>query len=80
MEEVTVAVEQIKSTKKEVSTWDVDSVVTVDYGTKEGITVTLVGPRPQDAVTSTVFYEKETKEVEVISIESVKITTEESTK
>ena len=45
--------------------------MTVDYGTNEGITVTLVGPKPEEAVTSTVFYDKETKKVKVISIEKV---------
>ena len=34
IKEVQVAVEQIKTEKKEVQSWNVDSVVTVDYGTQ----------------------------------------------
>lgn len=71
MEEVTTVVKEIKVQKKELINWNVDSVVTVDYGTSEGVTVTLVGDKPGEAVTSTVFYTKETKEVKVITIEKV---------
>ena len=71
IKEVSKAVEQIKIEKKEFSSYTVDSVQTVDYGTNEAITVTLIGTKPSEAVTSTVFYSKETQKVKVVSVEKV---------
>lgn len=71
MTEIKAVVEEIKLAKKEVSDWAVDSVTVVDYGTVEGLTVTLVGPKPSEAVTSTVYYDKTSEKIEVATVESV---------
>lgn len=74
-EELQVIVKEIKTQNKQVSSWNVDSVVETDYGTTEGVTVVFAGPRPQDAVTTTVIYEKESQNVKVISSETVETST-----
>ena len=74
-EELQIIVKEIKSQKGEVASWKVDSVVKVDYGTTEGVTVVFAGPRPEDAVSTTVIYEKESQNVQVISSETVQTTT-----
>lgn len=71
MTEIKAVVEEIKLVKKEVSGWTVDSVAVVDYGTVEGLTVTLVGSKPSDAVTSTAYYDKTSKKVDVATVELV---------
>lgn len=71
MTEIKAVVEEIKLVKKEVFDWTVDSVTVVDYGTVEGLTVTLVGPKPSEAVTSTVYYDKTSEKIEVATVESV---------
>lgn len=68
MTEVKTVFQQIQTIRKETVNWNIDSVITVDYGTVEAVTLTVVGPSPSEAITSTVFYDKKTSSVEVVSI------------
>lgn len=53
--------------------------MTVDYGTAKQISVTLESPSPSQQIKSTLLYDQSTKEVRVISVKTVEVTTTAST-
>ena len=71
---VAIAVNEIRTTKPQMSTWNLFAVVEVDYGTAKQLTITLAAPAGTQQIKFSLIYYKTTKTVKVVSTRTTYLT------